>query len=194
MTCRPSAGSSSVPRQQANVVVALMHAGAEGAGQSRTPDLDEEAFGEQRGNARAFAHTAVDAGADLVLGSGPHVLRGIELYRGRLIAYSLGNLAGYRNFSLRGDSALSGLLRVRVGPRGTFAAGAFAPLVLRSPGDPGPRRLRRRLAPGHPRRPGWTSEPRRGHLVLGTAARPGRPRLRGPRGRGANGNTRPLQG
>ncbi len=122
--------------QQANVVVALMHAGAEGAGQSRTPDLDEEAFGEQRGNPRAFAHTAVDAGADLVLGSGPHVLRGMELYRGRLIAYSLGNLAGYRNFSLRGDSALSGLLRVRVGPRGTFAAGAFAPLVLRSPGIP----------------------------------------------------------
>ena len=113
-----------------------MHAGAEGAGQSRTPDLDEEAFGEQRGNPRAFAHAAVDAGADLVLGSGPHVLRGMELYRGRLIAYSLGNLAGYRNFSLRGDSALSGLLRVRVGPRGTFAAGAFTPLVLRSPGIP----------------------------------------------------------
>jgi hypothetical protein len=122
--------------RQANVVVVLMHAGAEGAGQSRTPDRDEEAFGELRGNPRAFAHTAVDAGADLVLGSGPHVLRGMELYRGRLIAYSLGNLAGWRNFSLRGDSALSGLLRVRVGPRGAFAAGAFTPLVLRGPGVP----------------------------------------------------------
>ena len=49
-----------------------------------TPDRDEEAFGELRGNPRAFAHAAVDAGADLVLGSGPHVLRGMELYRGRL--------------------------------------------------------------------------------------------------------------
>jgi poly-gamma-glutamate synthesis protein (capsule biosynthesis protein) len=40
-----------------------------------------------------LAHAAVDAGADLVLGHHPHVLQGLELYRGRLIAYSLGNFA-----------------------------------------------------------------------------------------------------
>ena len=79
---------------------------------------------------------AVDAGADLVLGSGPHVLRGIELDRGRLIAYSLGNLAGFHNFALGGRSALSGLLRVRVGPEGSFAAGTFASLRLTGPGLP----------------------------------------------------------
>ena len=41
---------------------------------------------------------AVRAGADLVLGSGPHVLRAMEIYRGRLIAYSLGNFSGFHNF------------------------------------------------------------------------------------------------
>ncbi|MDP9347393.1 MAG: CapA family protein [Actinomycetota bacterium] len=49
-----------------------------------------------------------------MLGSGPHVLRGMELYHHRLIGYSLANLAGFHNFSLGGRSALSGLLRVRL--------------------------------------------------------------------------------
>jgi poly-gamma-glutamate capsule biosynthesis protein CapA/YwtB (metallophosphatase superfamily) len=122
--------------RHANVVVAFVHAGAEGAGQVHTPDRDEEAFGERRGNPRAFAHAAVRAGADLVLGSGPHVLRGMELFRGRMIAYSLGNLAGYRNFALGGRSGLSGLLTVRVGPQGGFGAGAFTSLRLTGPGLP----------------------------------------------------------
>ncbi len=40
-----------------------------------------------------FAHLAIDSGADLILGHHPHVLQGIELYKNRLIAYSLGNFA-----------------------------------------------------------------------------------------------------
>lgn len=40
---------------------------------------------------RDFGRKAIDAGADLVLGHHPHVIQGIEWYRGRLIAYSLGN-------------------------------------------------------------------------------------------------------
>jgi hypothetical protein len=123
---------------QANVVVAFMHAGAEGADKTHTPNHDEVAFGERRGNARAFAHAAVRAGADLVLGSGPHVLRGMEVYRGRLIAYSLGNLAGFHNFGLGGRTAISGVLRVRVGPLGSFAAGTLESLRLLGPGLPAP--------------------------------------------------------
>jgi Bacterial capsule synthesis protein PGA_cap len=114
----------------ANVVVIFMHAGAEGSDKIHTPNVDEQAYGELRGNPRAFAHTAVDAGADLVLGSGPHVLRGIELYKHRLIAYSLGNLGGYRNFGIGGNSALSALLRVRVGADGAFASGSLFSLRL----------------------------------------------------------------
>lgn len=40
---------------------------------------------------RELAHLAVDSGADLVLGHHPHVVQGLELYKNRLIAYSLGN-------------------------------------------------------------------------------------------------------
>ncbi|MGK2939450.1 MAG: CapA family protein [Solirubrobacteraceae bacterium] len=121
---------------RANVVVAFIHAGAEGQDQIRTPDRDEEAYGELRGNTRAFARVAIDAGADLVLGSGPHVLRGLEVYRGRLIAYSLGNLAGWKNFSLRGNAAVSGLLTVRIGRTGRFLRGRLLPLRLQEPGIP----------------------------------------------------------
>ncbi|HKJ02626.1 MAG TPA: CapA family protein [Longimicrobiales bacterium] len=41
----------------------------------------------------AYAHAAIDAGADVFVGTGPHVLRGIEIYKGRPIFYSLGNFA-----------------------------------------------------------------------------------------------------
>jgi poly-gamma-glutamate capsule biosynthesis protein CapA/YwtB (metallophosphatase superfamily) len=39
------------------------------------------------------AHSAIDAGADLILGSHPHVLKAIEVYRGKVIFYSLGNFS-----------------------------------------------------------------------------------------------------
>ena len=44
----------------------------------------------------------IDAGADAVVGHGPHVLRGVEFYKGRPIFYSLGNFATYRGFNLAG--------------------------------------------------------------------------------------------
>ena len=73
----------------ADLVVVYMHAGAEGADKVHVPTGEEYYVGEDRGNARAFAHMAVNNGADLVIASGPHVLRGMEFYRHRLIAYSL---------------------------------------------------------------------------------------------------------
>jgi Bacterial capsule synthesis protein PGA_cap len=42
---------------------------------------------------RAVAHAAIDAGADVILGHGPHVLKGVEVYRGKPVFYSLGNFA-----------------------------------------------------------------------------------------------------
>lgn len=123
---------------RANVVVAFLHAGAEGAGQTHTPDRDEVAFGEHRGNPRAAARAAVDAGADLVLGSGPHVLRGMEVYKGRLIAYSLGNLAGYRNFGTGGTLSLSGIVRATIGGDGRILAGRLESLRLDGSAIPHP--------------------------------------------------------
>lgn len=53
-------------------------------------------WGEEKSNnptdeQREIAHKAIDLGADLVIGTHPHVLQGIEKYNGRYIAYSLGN-------------------------------------------------------------------------------------------------------
>ena len=93
-------------------------------------------MGEDRGDTRAFARAAVDAGADLVLGSGPHVLRGIEFRDGKLLAYSLGNFAGWRNFSTAGVASLSGLLTVRVSREGHLRGGRFTGLRLSSDGVP----------------------------------------------------------
>jgi hypothetical protein len=62
----------------------------------------EVAWGEQRGDVKALARAAVDAGADLVIGHGPHVLRAVEVYKGRLVAYSLGNFMGYAQFGTEG--------------------------------------------------------------------------------------------
>jgi hypothetical protein len=124
--------------READVVIAFMHAGAEGADQVHVPRGGERDFGEDRGDSRAFAHAAIDAGADLVLGSGPHVLRGLERYRGRLIAYSLGNLAGWHNFGVGGRSRLSALLTVRVAPDGRFLSGDLTSLTLDAAGVPAP--------------------------------------------------------
>jgi hypothetical protein len=122
--------------RRAPIVVVDMHAGAEGSGATHTPHGTETAFGENRGNPRRFAHAVVDAGADAVLGSGPHVLRGIECYRHAVIAYSLGNFVGYRTLGTSGVLGLSGILQVSLTADGRFAGGRLWPVRLRPPGVP----------------------------------------------------------
>jgi poly-gamma-glutamate capsule biosynthesis protein CapA/YwtB (metallophosphatase superfamily) len=121
---------------RARIVVAFLHAGAEGAAKDHVPYGHEHAYGEDRGDSRHFAHVAVDAGADLVLGSGPHVVRGLQLYRDRLIAYSLGNLTGWHNFGTGGNSALSALLRVKLEGDGALVGGSLTSLRLDRSGVP----------------------------------------------------------
>ncbi len=121
---------------KADIVIVFFHGGAEGSDKQHVPYGHEQAYGEDRGNLREFTHVAVDAGADLVLGSGPHVLRGMERYRDRLIAYSLGNLAGWRNFGTGGASALSALLTVQLSPRGMLTGGSVTSLRLDRTGVP----------------------------------------------------------
>src|SRR3954471_13478394 len=120
----------------ADVVVVLFHAGAEGSDRTAVPLGREWAYGEDRGDSRAFAHAAIDAGADLVLGSGPHVIRGLETYRGRLIAYSLGNFAGVHNFATGGTLSTSGVLTVRVDRRGRMRNGWWHGIALDASGTP----------------------------------------------------------
>lgn len=122
--------------RRADVVVVTMHAGAEGSDRMSTPRATEYYLGENRGNVRAFAHAVVDAGADLVAGHGPHVLRGMEWYRGRLIAYSLGNFAGYKVFALGGPLSVAGVLHVALRGDGSIAGGSLAPTRLTGDGTP----------------------------------------------------------
>ncbi|TXK86194.1 CapA family protein [Paenibacillus sp. N3.4] len=65
-------------REKADLVVVIAHWGVE---RSDLPDK----------NQKDLAHRYIDAGADLVIGSHPHVLQGFEQYKGKWIAYSLGN-------------------------------------------------------------------------------------------------------
>jgi hypothetical protein len=122
--------------KKADVVVVTMHAGAEGSDRARVRPGPETYLGEQRGNVVAFARTAVRAGADLVVGHGPHVLRGMEWYRGRLIAYSLGNFAGYHTFGVTGPLGVSGVLRVTLHEDGAWKEGELVATRLVGPGTP----------------------------------------------------------
>ncbi len=121
---------------ESDLVVVLFHGGAEGAAYQHVPTGPEPFLGEDRGDVRAFAHAAVDAGAALVVGSGPHVVRGMEVYRGRLIAYSLGNFATYGSFNLSGPNGLSLVLEARLGPDGAFLGGRVHPVRQEKPGGP----------------------------------------------------------
>jgi hypothetical protein len=123
---------------EADVVVVAIHAGAEGSDAQHVTGETEIYSGEDRGDPEEFAHMAVDAGADLVLGSGPHVLRGMEVYEDRLIAYSLGNFAGFHNFATEGVLGESGVLQVSLGPNGSFLSGKLVPLRLVEAGQPVP--------------------------------------------------------
>ena len=123
-------------KTQAQVVIVYMHAGAEGTSAAHVTGQEETYVGEDRGNAKIFAHAAIDDGADLVVASGPHVLRGMEWYNGHLINYSLGNFAGYQNFAVSGSLNLSAILRVTLQSNGTFVSGHFTSTLFNSVGQP----------------------------------------------------------
>ena len=110
-------------KNKADIVVVSFHGGAEGEKAQHVPRAMELYVGEKRGNLPLFARTVVDAGADLVLGHGPHVLRGMEIYKDRLILYSMGNFATYGMFNLKGAQGLTAIFEIKLGPDGKFLAG-----------------------------------------------------------------------
>lgn len=121
-----------------DLVFVSFHGGAEGASSTRVPRAVERSYGENRGDVYALAHAVVDAGADLVLGHGPHVLRGMEIYKGRLIAYSLGNFSSWNGFNLRGPLGISAVLTVTLAINGVALEADLFPVELVRPGIPTP--------------------------------------------------------
>jgi poly-gamma-glutamate capsule biosynthesis protein CapA/YwtB (metallophosphatase superfamily) len=110
-------------KQSCDIVIVSFHGGGEGVNFEHVPFKAELFLSERRGDVHAFAHNAVDAGADLVFGHGPHVIRAIEKYNNRIIAYSLGNFCTYKNISISGISGLAPLLKVQVNKKGEFLSG-----------------------------------------------------------------------
>ncbi|MGH7532351.1 MAG: CapA family protein [Gemmatimonadales bacterium] len=115
-------------RKLADIVIVTFHGGAEGDKAIHTGTGMERLGREKRGDLRAWTHAMVDAGADAVVGHGPHVLRGIEFWRGRPIVYSMGNFLTYRGFSLTGYKGITAVLHLDLDPHGRFLAGRLVPL------------------------------------------------------------------
>jgi hypothetical protein len=97
----------------------------------------ERFLGEDRGDLINFAHSVIDAGADLVIGHGPHVVRAPEVYKGKLIAYSLGNFLIYGVFNLKGPNSVSVILKAKLDERtGDFVGGRLVLVRLANRGIP----------------------------------------------------------
>lgn len=107
-------------KAQAHIVIVSFHGGGEGSGFQHVPKEKEIFYKENRGNVYEFAHGVIDAGADVVLGHGPHVTRAVEIYKNKFIAYSLGNFCTYGMFNLSGPSGIAPILQLKINRKGDF--------------------------------------------------------------------------
>ncbi|MFK7970963.1 MAG: CapA family protein [Bacteroidia bacterium] len=121
---------------EVDIVIVSFHGGAEGTQAEHVPRKTETYYGENRGNVYKFAHAMIDAGADIIWGHGPHVVRGIELYKDRLITYSLGNFCTYARFSLRGVKAYAPIVKAELATDGTFLSGNIHSFIQKGEGGP----------------------------------------------------------
>ncbi len=113
-------------KESFDIVIVSVHAGGEGKGAERVTDTNEVFLGENRGNSVLFAHTAIDMGASVILMHGPHVARGLEIYKNKLIAYSLGNFTTGRGVNIQGYAGAAPLLRLQIDRDGNFIQGHLA--------------------------------------------------------------------
>ena len=116
-------------KQLVDVLVVTFHGGAEGALAVHTGRGPEFLAGEPRGDLRKWARRMLLAGADAIIGHGPHVLRGVEFYVGKPIFYSLGNFATYRGFNLEGPMGLTTVLQLELDGDGVFRRARLVPLI-----------------------------------------------------------------
>ncbi|MDR3246836.1 MAG: CapA family protein [Prevotellaceae bacterium] len=106
-----------------DIVIVSFHGGAEGPANNRVTKKTETFYGENRGNVHEFAHTVIDAGADVVFGHGPHVVRAAELYKDRFIIYSMGNFCTSGDFNINGISGYAPIVKIYTDKTGVFQKG-----------------------------------------------------------------------
>ncbi len=121
-----------------DLLIVSFHGGAEGYSALHTKNEEEYLGSEHRGNVVQFSHAVIDSGADLVIGHGPHVPRAIELYNGKLIAYSLGNFCTYGIISIKKEKGLAPILEVHMDMNGNFNHGRIYSFKQQPPGIPVP--------------------------------------------------------
>ena len=125
-------------RPQCDILVVSFHGGAEGRTHTHLPYGHEFFLGEDRGDLRTFAHFCIDNGADVVYGHGPHVVRCMEVYNGRFIAYSLGNFCTPYGMNLTGVTGYAPVVEIKIAPDGQFLEGQIYSFIQQK--GKGPRR------------------------------------------------------
>jgi hypothetical protein len=125
-------------RPLVDLLVVTFHGGSEGTRALHVSEAPESLGREPRGDLRRWARAVIDAGADVVVGHGPHVLRGIEFYRDKLVAYSLGNFVTYRGFNLEGPLGVTGVLQLEFAPDRRLRSARLVPMVQRPRAGPAP--------------------------------------------------------
>lgn len=123
-------------KKECDFLVVSFHGGAEGRNMFRVPKETEIFYGENRGDVYKFARAVSDAGADLIIGHGPHVLRAMEIYNNSFIAYSLGNFVGYKQFSLAGNNGISAILQITLNDNLKIDSAKVIPIKLINGGIP----------------------------------------------------------
>ncbi len=114
-------------KSKSDIVIVSFHGGAEGNQHQHVTKQNEVFYGENRGNVYEFAHMAIDSGADVIFGQGPHVTRAIELYKNKFISYSAGNFATYGKFNLDGPSGIAPIFKIKINGNGNFISGNIIP-------------------------------------------------------------------
>ena len=110
-------------KPKCDILIVTFHGGAEGRDKCHLPQGTETFLGENRGNLREFTHFCIDNGADVVFGHGPHVCRAMEVYKGKFIAYSLGNFCTPYGISLTSISGYAPVVTININKEGQFLSG-----------------------------------------------------------------------
>ena len=115
-------------KSKVDIVIVMFHGGAEGANAEHITKRHEIFHGEDRGNVYEFAHFAIDNGADVIFGQGPHVTRAVELYRNKFISYSEGNFATFGKINVSGSMGIAPIFKIKINNKGDFISGEIIPV------------------------------------------------------------------
>ena len=115
-------------KSKVDIIIVMFHGGAEGANAEHITKRHEIFHGEDRGNVYEFAHFAIDNGADIIFGQGPHVTRAVELYKNKFISYSGGNFATFGKINVSGSMGIAPIFKIKISNKGDFISGEIIPV------------------------------------------------------------------